>query len=121
MMPEMKLETNAFLVEDIMLPKFYSVQFELYMDEPEIDDGTTKLILGLTDDLGNVGAAGYGDLSFGIEKPRLYELNFVTEIMYGAQQKHSTPITSEWYGKWLSFKIIRYLLVCMVPDLRNHV
>ena len=117
--PEMKLATNAFRVEDIMLPKFYSVQFELYMDKPENDNEKNQLILGLTDDLENAGAAGYRDLSFKIETNDFNELIFVTRISSGTEKRHEASITSEWYSKWLSFKIIRCLLVCIQPELRN--
>ena len=111
----MKLATNALLLEDIMLPKFYSVQFDLYMDAPEIDDGKIKLILGLTKGLG-ISGAGSHEPSFGIETN---DLNFVTKTSSGEKTRHETPMTGEWYSKWLSFKIIRCLLVCMRSDLHQ--
>ena len=109
MKPEMKLATNAFLLENIMLPKFYSVQFELYMDAPEKDDGSIKMILGLTKSLG-ISGAGNREPSFGIETNDSNQLIFVTKISSGKEPKHETPITGEWYSKWLSFKIMRCLL-----------
>ena len=109
MKPKMKLATDAFLLKDIALPKFYSVHFELYMDAPETDDGKIKLILGLTKGLG-ISGVGNREPSFEIETNDLNQLNFVTKISSGKKVKHEALINSEWYSKWLSFKIIRCLL-----------
>ena len=103
MKPEMKLATDAFLLEDIMLPKFYSVQFELYMDAPENDDEKYKLILGLTNSLKNTQAAGDRDPTFSIERIH-NKLLFAIKVFSGTDKNHKTPITGEWFGKWLSFK-----------------
>ena len=107
MKPEMKLATNAFLVEDIILPKFYSVQFDLNIQAPEKNDGRGKLILGLTNGLENTEATGYREPSFGIE-PENGKLKFVTKMFSGKQKRHYNSIT-EWYSKWLSFKIMQCL------------
>ena len=109
----MELATNAFRVEDITLPKFYSVQFELNIDKPENDNGKNQLILALTDGLKNAGAAGNRDPPFKIETNDFNELIFV--ISSGTETRHEASITSEWYSKWLSFIIIRYLLVYTQP------
>ena len=119
MKPEMKLATNAFLVEDIILPKYYSVQFELYMDAPENNDGKSKLILGLTNDLDDTGSVGNRAPSFGIETIA-GNLNFVTKMSSGKVKKHETRITSEWFSKWLSFKVMRYLLVRIRHELQKQ-
>ena len=107
MKPEMKLASDAFLLDDITLPKFYSVQFELSLNknQDEKTDEKAKLILGFTDNLNKTDTAGYRDPSFGVAtKPS--KLVFETKISSGKKKKktHEISKNDEWHDKWLSFK-----------------
>ena len=109
MKPEMKLASDAFLLDDITLPKFYSVQFELSLNknQDEKTDEKAKLILGFTDNLNKTETAGYRDPSFGV-KTNPSKLVFETKISSASgnekQKKHEISKTDEWHDKWLSFK-----------------
>ena len=105
MKPEMKLASDAFLLDDITLPKFYSVQFQLSLNKNQNNNAKNNLILGFTDNLNKTGTAGYRDPSFGVAtKPS--KLVFETKISSGKekQKKHEISKTDEWHDKWLSFK-----------------
>ena len=107
MKPEMKLASDAFLLDDITLPKFYSVQFELSLNknQDEKTDEKAKLILGFTDNLNQTETAGYRDPSFGV-KTNPSKLIFETKISSGNETKktHEISKNDEWHDKWLSFK-----------------
>ena len=57
----MKLATDAFLLEDITLPEFYSVQFEIFMVKQDYYE--SKVIFGFTN-----GDEGNREPSFSIAK-----------------------------------------------------
>ena len=105
-MPNMKLATDAFLLEDIRLPEFYSVQFEIFMVEQ--DNYENKIILGFTN-----GDEGNREPSFSMAKKLgiFNTFNFVTKISSGDKHFHETTLRSEWWNKWLSFKIKFYFLI----------
>ena len=101
MMPNMTLATDAFLLEDITLPKFYSIQFEILMVEQ--DNYASKIILGLAN-----GDEENREPSFSMAKKQGIfntKITFVTKISSGETIKHETTVASEWLNKWLSFKI----------------
>ena len=101
----MKLASDAFLLDDITLPKFYSVQFKLSLNKHQDVDERNQLILGFTDNLNKTETAGYRDPSFGV-KTNPSKLVFETKISSGKQKqkKHEISKTDEWHDKWLSFK-----------------
>ena len=101
----MKLESDAFLLDDITLPKFYSVQFELSLNENQDNNEKSKLILGFTDNLNQTETAGHREPSFGVAK-KPSKLVFVTKISSGKEKQkiHEISKTDEWHDKWLSFK-----------------
>ena len=106
MKPEMKLASDAFLLDDITLPKFYSVQFELSLNKNQNNNEKNKLILGFTDNLNKTETAGYRDPSFGVAtKPS--KLIFETKISSASgkdkQKTHEISKNDEWHDKWLSF------------------
>ena len=104
MKPKMKLATDSFLLDDITLPKFYSVQFEFSLNQNQNNDQRNKLILGFTDNLNQTETAGSREPSFEVAtKPS--ELIFVTLISSGNDKKkrHEVSKTDEWFDKWLSF------------------
>ena len=105
MKPKMKLASDAFLLDDITLPKFYSVQFEFSLNKNQNNNEKNKLILGFTDNLNQTGTAGYREPSFEVAT-KSSELVFVTKISSGNDKKkrHEISINDEWHDNWLSFK-----------------
>ena len=111
MKPEMKLASDAFLLDDITLPKFYSVQFKLSLNKHQDADERNQLILGFTDNLNQTDTAGHREPLFGvITKPSLV---FVTKISSGNKNQKISK-TDEWqlpwHDNWLSFKA--FFLIC---------
>ena len=94
----MTLATDAFLLEDITLPKFYSIEFEIFMVEQ--DNRESKIILGFTN-----GDEENREPSFSLQEKWNGNFIFVTKISSGETIEHETTVTSEWLNKWLSFKI----------------
>ena len=90
----MKLPTNGIVLENITLPKFYSVRFELLMDENDINDKTRKIILTMN--------RKYP--SFLIKINKSSQLVFVTKITSTKTEDRKISITNESYNEWLSFK-----------------
>ena len=97
-MPNMTLATDAFLLEDITLPEFYSIQFEILMVEQ--DNSKSKIILGLTN-----GDEEDREPSFSLQEKWNGNFIFITKISSVEIIEHETTVTSEWLNKWLSFKI----------------
>ena len=118
MKPEMKLASDAFLLDDITLPKFYSVQFKLFLNKNQDTHERNQLILGFTNNLNQSETAGHRDPSFGvITKPSLV---FVTKISSGNVLKQKISKTDEWqlpwHDNWLSFKAFFFNLL-----LKKHI
>ena len=90
----MRLPTNGIRLENITLPKFYSVRFELLMDENDINDKTKKIILTMD--------GKYP--SFLIKINKSSQLVFVTKITSTKTENRKISITNESYNEWLSFK-----------------
>ena len=102
MKSEMKLPTNGILLENITLPKFYSVRFELLLDENENNDETKKII----------STNKYP--SFLIKINNDSKLLFVTKISSTITERREIPKTNESYKEWLSFKKISTLKIISV-------
>lgn len=98
----MKLSTNGILLENITLPKFYSVRFELLLDENENNDETKKII----------STNKYP--SFLIKINNDSKLLFVTKISSTITERREIPKTNESYKEWLSFKKISTLKIISV-------
>ena len=98
----MKLPTNGILLENITLPKFYSVRFELLLDENENNDETKKII----------STNKYP--SFLIKINNDSKLLFVTKISSTITERREIPKTNESYKEWLSFKKISTLKIISV-------
>ena len=102
MKPELKLTPDAFLIKDLQMPQFYSLQFEFRIDKrPETGD-KGYLILGLTDGTGDSGKPGYREPSFGIRHPDL-----VMMISSGVEKTAKSSFSNK-YNEWLSF-ILKFL------------
>ena len=101
----MTLATDAFLLEDITLPEFYSIQFEISMIWRQDNNLNNKMILGFTND-----NEGNREPAFSLEKKNGNFL-FVTKISSGEKIKHETNVRSDWWKKWLSFKMIHSYFV----------
>ena len=107
MKSEMKLPTNGILLENITLPKFYSVRFELLMDENDINDKTRKIILTMN--------GKYP--SFLIKINKSPKLVFETKISSTEpERRDSISISSESYKEWLSFKKMSTLKIISVAQ-----
>ena len=104
-MPNMTLATDAFLLEDITLPEFYSIQFEISMIWRQDNNLKNNMILGFTNY-----NEGNREPAFSLEKKNGI-FTFVTKISSGKKIKHETYVRSEWWTKWLSFKMIHSFLV----------
>ena len=100
----MTLATDAFLLEDITLPEFYSIQFEIFMMRQD-NNLNNKMILGFTND-----NEGNREPAFSLENKNGNFL-FVTKISSGETIKHETNVRSDWWKKWLSFKMLNSFLV----------
>ena len=87
----MRLPTNGIRLENITLPKFYSVRFELLMDEND-NNGETKKIIWTNK---------YPSFVIKIEGSKL---SFKTKISSSKTEEHEISITNESYNEWLSFK-----------------
>ena len=97
MKPELKLTPDALLISDLQMPQFYSLKFEFRIDQwPETSDD--RLILGLTDGLGNMNKVGYREPAFGIENQKL-----IVKISSKKAGENPTEQISDKYQKWLSF------------------
>ena len=85
----MRLPTNGIRLENITLPKFYSVRFELLMDENENNDETKRIIL----------TNKYPSFVIRIKGSKLF---VTTKIRQNSNEteEHEMSITNEW----LSFK-----------------
>ena len=99
MKPELELKPDAFLLNDLQMPQFYSLQFDFRIDEqPETNDG--YLILGLTDGITNADNKpnpGYREPSIGIRHP-----NLVMIVTSDDKENAKHPISNK-YNEWLSF------------------
>ena len=104
-MPNMTLATDAFLLEDITLPEFYSIQFEIFMIERQDNNLKGKMILGFTNDI-----EGNREPAFSLAKKN-GKFTFVTKISSGEEIYHETNVKDEWWKKWLSFKMIHSFLI----------
>ena len=94
MKSEMKLPTNGILLENITLPKFFSIRFELLMDKNENNDGTKKIFLTMD--------GKYP--SFVIKIKNDSKLVFVTNISSTQKEWLEISKTKESFNEWLSFK-----------------